>query len=155
MPRNNLLKTLREAYPAFRFVPGKEFRWSARSATIYYNSTEENAASLLHELAHALLGHTQYETDIDRLQMESSAWHYAQHTLAPKFGITITDDEKEDALDTYRDWLHRRSLCDSCNVPGIQVKTDTYQCLNCRCQWEVAAHNRRRNSARSNATAAA
>lgn len=151
MPNNNLLKKLKKTYPDIHFKPAQYFKWSAATSTIYYDSSTPNihAASLLHEVAHAILKHTSYETDIERLQMESSAWHYAQYTLGPQFGVSISDDEKQDALDTYREWLHRRSVCKTCQVPGIQMKTDTYQCLNCKCQWHVSRNNRRNKSSAS------
>lgn len=130
-----LLSKVTADYPQFRFVVGSVEHWDAKTTITY---TEQSAPShLLHELAHALLQHTTYPLDIDLLRIERSAWDYARHTLAPRYNLTIDQGDAEDALDTYRDWLHNRSLCPDCGSSGVQNSDRSYTCVACRSQWRA------------------
>ncbi len=91
---------------------------------------------MLHELGHALLGHTSYKRDIELIVMEREAWEQAR-SIGNRFGHPVTDEIIEDALDTYRDWLHRRSLCPNCAMTGIQTDNYTYHCPTCTQSWRV------------------
>jgi hypothetical protein len=133
----SLAAKLQADYPQFRFVPDTEFRWVPLESSIFYDQASDDVASFLHELSHALLGHTTYIRDIELIELERDAWHYAQHILAQKYVIEVTDDQVEDSLDTYRDWLHARSTCPGCSATGIQVKKNEYKCLACNKKWRV------------------
>lgn len=69
--------------------------------------------------------------------MERDAWQYAKDTLGQTYDQAILDDTVEDALDSYRDWLHARSTCPACQATGIQTKKEEYKCLACRTKWRV------------------
>lgn len=126
------------AYPQHTFVTGAKASWSPRDNRITYTPAGRHAiAGLLHELAHALLGHTTYATDLDLLHKEIAAWEHA-HKLARIHGVTLDDDHVQDCLDTYRDWLHRRSACPGCSMNGLQTTVSTYGCLNCGQSWRVS-----------------
>lgn len=138
MPSTTLLVAkLQQDYPALTFTVGDEFRWSPTDATIFYEARVSDDASLLHELAHALLHHTTYLKDIELIEMERDAWNYALTHLASRYDVTITDDQVQGSLDTYRDWLHARSTCPHCNATGVQVKQKQYKCLACHTNWRV------------------
>ena len=94
---------------------------------------------LLHEIAHAKLGHKNYQYDVQLIEMERSAWEYAVDTLAPKYGLALSmdDDNVQDSLDSYRDWLHKRSLCPQCGAVGLQGTSSSYKCINCHSEWRV------------------
>lgn len=138
-PTAKLVARLAADYPNLTFTVGTDDRWDGQRTINYTVSTPECA--LLHELAHALLGHTGYDLDIDLLKMERAAWDYARRELAPVYGVTINADDAEDALDTYRDWLHNRSLCPDCHVSGMQltganpINRSSYRCLACARSW--------------------
>jgi len=134
----SLLAKLTTDYPAITFVQGDEFHWSPADNTVTYCVTKDGSASsqLLHELSHALLGHTDYSRDITLLKMERDAWEKAQEIAVP-YGITITDEIIQNHLDTYRDWLHDRSTCPTCGATGLQSTKDTYRCVACTEQWRV------------------
>lgn len=83
------------------------------------------------------LGHQDYDKDIRLIQMERDAWAYATASLAARYNVDISDDTVQTALDTYRDWLHARSQCPSCQATGVQVKQHTYKCLACSRLWKV------------------
>lgn len=53
--------------------------------------------------------------------------------------LTISEDHIQDCLDSYRDWLHKRSLCPDCNLSSIQIDTHTYMCVFCHKKWHVTA----------------
>jgi hypothetical protein len=132
-----LLLQLRKQYPHYNFVVGDDFRWSAASGTIFVasNAQAADAAYVLHELAHAVLEHHDYNLDVELLRQESHAWDYAQQTFAPHYNVAISTNLIDNALDSYRTWLHARSTCPNCSQTGLQTKTSTYTCLNCRCSW--------------------
>jgi len=125
-------------HPQFTFVASKTASWSPRDSQISYTlASAFGLAGLLHELAHALLGHTNYATDIDLLHKEVSAWEKAA-TLADRYHITLDQNHMQDCLDTYRDWAYKRSICPSCHANGLQTAAQDYHCLNCGQQWHVS-----------------
>jgi predicted RNA-binding Zn-ribbon protein involved in translation (DUF1610 family) len=134
-----LLQTLKKDYPQLVFTPGAVFSWSAPQQKVTYTRRMRGAPnewSLLHELGHALLGHTAYQTDVELLQMEVAAWERAV-LLAKDYKLRIDPDHIQDCLDTYRDWLHRRSTCPACGTISLQTDATTYACHNCQTTWHV------------------
>jgi ribosomal protein L37AE/L43A len=128
----NLIDRLRADFPEFQFTESARARWSPDQATVYFG---EEAATLLHELGHATLGHHDFNQDIELLKMERDAWTRAQE-LAAKYSVQISDSEIENVLDAYRDWLHARSLCPNCTQTGVQRAADlSYYCVNCGTNW--------------------
>lgn len=118
-------------------IKGEVFGWNHIACAVTYNPRDPNAiAYLLHEFGHALLGHTNYRQDVELLQMERAAWDEAIK-LSREYHIDIEEDLVEDALDSYRDWLHMRSLCPHCQSTGIQVSPGHYECLACHHTWRV------------------
>ncbi len=143
-PTKELLSRLRADHPDITFVVGDTFKWSSAKRELMMTESEGQSLYLLHELSHALLGHADFSLDIDLLRQEREAWDLVRSTLASRYDVTCDDNLIEDALDTYREWLHARSLCPTCGLTGLQTKTSTYVCMNCRCSW-------RPNDARSRA----
>lgn len=138
MPFSKVLNRVTKDYPDIHFVVGKTFSWSRDERKItYVTHREEGVSLLLHELAHAILDHDDYKLDIQLLNKELEAWYYAENTLAPKYSVVISEDTKEASLDTYRMWLHKRSLCPECDISSVQTQTDTYTCAVCGCQWRA------------------
>lgn len=133
------IKSLQKDYPQFGFKKGGQDYWSPGSKTIIYNPEQSLIKlqySLSHELAHALLNHKNYKSDFELLKMESEAWHKAAE-LSHRYGFTISDEHIQNCLDTYRDWLHRRSTCPTCGLHVLQVSPNKYRCFNCQTQWTV------------------
>ena len=127
----NLLNNLRRDFPDITFAPSEEFRWSPSTNTVFYAGTHsDDLPLLLHETAHGVLGHTGYVYDIDLVKLERDAWSKAQE-LGERYGVIIDEGTVEDALDTYRDWLHSRSLCPACQQNGAQTAPETYSCVPC------------------------
>jgi hypothetical protein len=144
---DNLLPQLKIDFPDLKFVPGEDFHWSPRDNTITYTThhsiAEHGVWALLHELAHATLGHVQYDNDFDLLKLESATWQKARN-LGKKYHIVISSSHIQDCLDTYRDWLHNRSQCPKCGVVSIQRPDNLYQCFNCRTTWKVPQSSSKR-----------
>src|SRR5439155_26599391 len=128
------ISTLQKQYPQFTFVAGSRASWSAQKQQITYTSESGETAiwSVLHELGHGLLGHASYESDLHLLQKEAAAWEKAAEIAHQAFGITIDNEHIQDCLDTYRDWLHKRSTCPACGDHGLQPTQSLYHCLNCQ-----------------------
>ncbi len=133
----SLADKLRQDYPSLVYVEGDDFHWSPSRRTVTFINNSLDQASLLHELSHALLGHEDYKKDISLIEMERDAWQYAKDTLGKTYGQVISVDVIEDALDSYRDWIHARSTCPTCQATGIQTKKEEYKCLACRAKWRV------------------
>lgn len=131
----SLVDRLTRDFREFQFTQGQTTMWEPSSRTIYYRSHQDDA-ELLHELGHALLGHTDYKHDIALLGYERDAWQEAER-LAPAYQVKIDPQLIQDHLDTYRDWLHARSTCPTCQANGVQIKAHTYQCVACHSKWTV------------------
>jgi hypothetical protein len=128
-------------YPNLHFKMGRQEHWSPKTQTITYNPdepAEKLSCALLHELAHALLNHTNYSSDFELLKLESEAWNLAAQ-LGKKYSVLIDDDHIQNCLDTYRDWLHRRSTCPTCGIHTLQKDVKHYQCHNCQSTWQVSS----------------
>ncbi len=127
-----LLEQIKLDYPEFRFVSGKRFSFRP-PRTIVVGTEEANwEPQLLHELAHALLKHRSFDTDIKRLRMEADAWEKAQE-LAAHYSIKIDEDFIQMELDTYRDWLHKKSRCPECGLTRFQTPDGRYHCPRYGC----------------------
>ena len=134
---HSLLPSLIADYPGITFLSGDLFSWSPSRQTVYYNEADpSNVELFLHELSHGLLEHRRYSKDVELLAMEAAAWSKAQE-IAQKYDITISEDTAEDNLDTYREWMHARSSCPTCEAIGYQIKKDTYHCVACDASWRV------------------
>lgn len=131
----SLIAKLSQDYPQFQFELAADPHWNQAKQTIFYNPNDP--ASTLHELGHALCGHDKYKLDTELIIIEREAWNKALE-LSERYNIPIDPDEIEDALDTYRDWLHTRSRCPSCGQTGWQDATTLlYQCPNCDSSWQA------------------
>lgn len=137
-----LLKTLQGHFPELRFRAGEQFSWSPETGEIIYkaSATGQKARwSLLHETGHALLGHRSYGADFELLKLEIKAWERAK-AVAKEVNITIDEEHIQDCLDTYRDWLYKRSICPSCSTKCLQQDDFVhYRCFNCHDTWCVTA----------------
>lgn len=130
-----LIERLRSDYPHLRFKEGKRFSFRPVRTIIFVlgpggNEQKFNKLQLLHELGHAVLEHKNFATDPERLQMERAAWEQAQ-ILCEKYDVEYDEDFVEMALDTYRDWLHRKSTCSKCGLTCYQTRDGKYHCPNC------------------------
>lgn len=90
----------------------------------------EYKMQLLHEVGHARLEHCFFATDLERLKMERAAWDEAR-MLSEKYEVRYDEEFAEDKLDTYRDWLHQKSLCKICGMTRYQTKNGEYHCPFC------------------------
>lgn len=139
---NTLLSKVVSDFPELSFKEARSFYWSPRNKVVHYdaNSLENPKAlwSLLHELAHGLLEHQDFESDFDLLLKEVAAWEKAE-MLAQSYSVQIDPEHIQDCLDTYRDWLYQRSTCPKCLNTSLQTDSNTYDCFNCRTVWRVSS----------------
>jgi hypothetical protein len=131
------IKILSRDYPKFTFRSGKQEHWSPKTKTITFNPSHP-CYGVIHELAHAILDHNNYQSDFELLKLESDAWELAAK-IAKKYNITIDEGHIQNCLDTYRDWLHRRSACPSCGTHVLQKDSNSYYCFNCNTSWHVSS----------------
>jgi hypothetical protein len=135
------LAQLKRDYPDFSFKAGTQDHWSPKTNTIIYKSDvgqTELKYGVLHELAHAQLGHRNYHNDFELLKLESAAWDLAAK-IGRKYGVKINDEHIQNCLDTYRDWLHARSTCPACGTNALQKDPHHYHCFNCSTEWRVTS----------------
>jgi hypothetical protein len=137
-----LLERLQADYPGIRFTRGEAFFWSPKDKSVTYASVSAQPLiarwSLLHEVSHGILGHMSYKSDFELMELEVAAWHKAQE-LGKQYDVEIDPEHIQDCLDTYRDWLHRRSTCPTCGTVSLQKDSETYNCFNCRTTWRVSS----------------
>jgi hypothetical protein len=121
------------------FETGRSTYWSPANNTVYYknNPSQKDIISVLHEIGHALLEHKSYVSDFDLLLKESAAWERAK-LVGNGLDIRISDDHIQECLDTYRDWLHQRSMCPTCKQASLQINRNTYVCAICGSRWSVS-----------------
>lgn len=132
------LEQLKQEYARFHWRVGKKFAFRPPRTIIYEElSTEksvplhkEYVLRLLHELGHALCEHKSFMNDLERLKMEREAWERARE-LCKQYEIQYDEEFVEEQLDTYRDWLHQRSLCPRCGLTRYQTNRGEYHCLFC------------------------
>jgi hypothetical protein len=132
---------LGQDYPDFKFKSGAQDNWSPGAHTITFNKNQPAAQiqqGILHELAHAVLGHKDYQSDFELLKMESEAWELTVK-MSKKYHVKVDQDHVQNCLDTYRDWLHQRSTCPKCGMHVLQKDSGNYQCFNCRTRWHVTS----------------
>lgn len=136
-----LLQQLQQMFPALKFRAGKQFLWSPETGQIFYRAGAKKADaawSLLHETGHALLGHNNYQADLELLRLEVAAWQKAE-AVAGRLGLKIDPEHIQDCLDTYRDWLYKRSICPNCSAKCLQQADFVhYRCFNCHKVWRVS-----------------
>lgn len=132
----SLASRLQNDFAQFHFKTGDDFYWSPGQKMIFY-PLNGNPLLLLHELGHALLGHQGYSRDVQLLGLERDAWEYTKNYLSQRYNIEVDHAVIENALDTYREWLHSRSICPTCTSTGIQARENIYSCVVCFASWEV------------------
>lgn len=135
---NSFLQRFKKDYPGVLFQKNKNTYWDAHKQIIHYNPDQDNPLwSILHEIGHLECRHSSYSLDIELLVMEKDAWTEAKN-IAKKYRLAIDNGYIEDCLDSYRDWLHKRSLCPKCKQTGVQTDGFIYHCINCRQRWKVS-----------------
>lgn len=135
---NSFLQQIKTDYPDISFVSANRPWWDPDTRTVFYDSSSEQPNySLMHELGHMQANHHSYKTDLELLGIEVEAWEQAK-IIASKYKIPIDQDHIEDCIDSYRDWLHKRSSCPACYQTGIQNKERVYRCPNCAATWDVS-----------------
>jgi hypothetical protein len=140
MAMDSLLAELRIRFPELNFRDGQQFCWSPQTQEVIYASSVDATHatwSLLHETGHALLNHRGYQADFELIRMEVAAWERAR-SLGQELNYTISENHIQDCLDTYRDWLYKRSICPSCSTKCLQQQDlIRYRCFNCHTVWSV------------------
>ena len=126
----SFLETIKRDFPEFSFRKGKKFLFRPPRTIVVGPDQKNTELTLLHELSHALLKHRDFDTDIKRLKMESEAWEKAKK-LAAQYRIKVDEDFIQDDLDTYRDWLHKKSRCPVCGLTRFQTPDGSYHCPRC------------------------
>ncbi|HUD06965.1 MAG TPA: hypothetical protein VMR34_03700 [Candidatus Saccharimonadales bacterium] len=138
--KTQLIEYVGSLLPQVKLTAGESFSWSPKDLEITYNTKliDKPAGkwAFLHEAAHAKKQHSNYHSDLELLKLEVEAWHEASN-MADSLGIKINNDHVQDCLDTYRDWLYRRSTCPNCSVVSLQVSPTLYSCHNCQTKWTV------------------
>ena len=131
-PKNlAFLAALQSAYPDFTFKPGRKFLFRPKR-TIYYLEDDTNFRFLiLHELAHALLGHFSYNTSLERLKLERDAWKRTRE-LCATHKVPFSEELAELELNTYRDWHHQKTLCKTCGASCLELDAKSLYCPFCQ-----------------------
>lgn len=136
---DTFLQRIQQDFPDILIKKSQKSYWDPKNNIVFFNADQKNPIwSLLHEIGHMQRNHTKYSLDVELLVMETEAWESAK-ILGQKYGVAVDSDYIEDCLDSYRDWLYKRSTCPNCKQTGIQANHLEYNCLNCRTKWRVSA----------------
>lgn len=134
-----LILRIKQDHPGLLLGPGQSHCWSPEKGQILYGSdNQHDIEGLLHELGHARLDHKGYASDLELLRKEVEAWQEAL-CLAQLYGVDFDEDHMQDCLDTYRDWVYKRTICPVCVSTGLQETERRYNCLNCGHTWHVTS----------------
>lgn len=134
------LETLKSEFPNFSFKPGRKFLFRPKKSIFYLEDNENFRLLLLHELAHALLGHFSFETSLDRLKIERDAWDKTR-SLCADFNVPFLEEVAEAELNSYRDWLHQKTLCKTCGLSCIEVDSESLFCPFCQKTYKKSKTN--------------
>lgn len=126
----DFLNRVKVDFPNLLFREGKKFAFRPPKTVILGPSEPFYELLILHEISHALLKHKDFRMDVERLRMESEAWDKACE-LAKKYHIEVDEEKIQDELDTYRDWLHKKSRCPVCGLTRFQTPDSAYHCPRC------------------------
>lgn len=124
------LAKIKSDYKEFRFVSGKRFSFRPPQTIVVGPEEDGDCLLLLHELGHAISSHRDFDTGARRLKMEREAWDKAQE-LCSLYGVEYDAELVETELDTYRDWLHKKSRCPKCGLTRFQSPDGVYHCPKC------------------------
>ena len=124
------LAKIKSDFPDFRFIDGGKFSFHPPKTIIVGPEEPEDSLLLLHELGHALSGHKSFNTSARRIKMEREAWDKAKE-LASIYEVVFDEDIVENELDTYRDWLHKKSCCKKCGLTMYQTPDGSFHCPRC------------------------
>ncbi|MBR3320251.1 hypothetical protein IKG20_03035 [Candidatus Saccharibacteria bacterium] len=127
----SFLESIKTAYPKFSFLPGRKFLFRPPKTIYYLESNENFRFLLLHELSHAVLGHFTFEKSLERLQLERDAWEKTRE-LCKTYDVPFDESLAEEELDTYRDWVHKKTLCKTCGLTCLEVSPESLYCPFCQ-----------------------
>lgn len=127
---DDFVSKLKADFPEYRFRKGQKYAFRPPKTIVLGPKEPFSELLILHELSHAILGHYDFMLDIKRLKMENAAWDQAK-ILAKKYQISIDEDFIQNQLDTYRDWLHKKSRCPVCGLTRFQDDKAVYHCPRC------------------------
>lgn len=125
-----LLKKIKNDYPDLRFLSGRKFSFRPPRTIVIGPKEENSSLLLLHEIGHALCNHRSFTIDAERIKMERQAWEKARE-IAPHYGVEFDDGVVESELDSYRDWLDKKSRCPACRLTRYQTPDGVYHCPFC------------------------
>lgn len=127
---DHLASKLQSDFPEFRFRTGPKFAFHPPKSIVLGPKEPFWKLLALHEVSHAILKHHSFKLDVERLKMENTAWDQAK-ILAKKYHVKINEDFIQDQLDTYRNWLHKKSRCPKCGLTRFQSPNGIYHCPYC------------------------
>ncbi len=136
------LSKITQELPALKLKAGTNFSWNGSHQTITYKVPKNPKQDLvytnklLHELAHAKLNHSEYQSDIELIKMESAAWQLTEQ-LCKKYEVKFSKQEQKSALQSYINWASSRSSCPNCTKNGLQISKLEFSCPNCFHNWKV------------------
>lgn len=130
---DDIINQLKQDYPNLRFIKGARFSFRPPKTIVVGPYEGKNTPLLLfHELGHALSKKYSYNLKVERLKIEVAAWQEGKKAYQNYPDLPPWDDDfVEDNLDTYRDWLHKKSTCKACGLTMYQDVNNSWQCPHC------------------------
>ncbi len=125
-----LLDRVKADFPEVTWRGGKKYLFRPPKTIVLGPAEPHDDLLLLHELGHYLCKHRDYATIPRRVKMEREAWDKARE-LCERYGVEYDEEVAEDELDTYRDWLDKKSRCPRCGLTRFQTPDGDFHCPRC------------------------
>ena len=125
-----LFDKVRQDHPGLRFRRGVKFLFRPPRTIVLGPEEPGDDLIFMHELGHALSGHRDFRTNIERMRCECEAWEKARE-LCGKYGVTFDEDFAETELESYRNWLDKKSRCPICGLTRFQTPDGAFHCPKC------------------------
>ena len=128
----DLVVRLMRDFPEINFVFGQRFKFRPPKTIIIAREGDGTFRDLLllHEVGHALSGRFEFKTEVERLKIEVEAWEKARE-LCVRYGIKADEELIQGELDSYREWLHKKSRCPVCGLTRFQTPDSAWHCPGC------------------------
>lgn len=138
--QQTLLDQVKNTYIDLQFETADEFLYDAADEIIYYDpeslENHDGQVALLHEIAHAELGHFHFTSDLELFALETQAWNKTA-SLCEVYAVPLSENYLQSCLQTYATWLTQRATCPACDNFSTQENALTYRCFLCHTRWQV------------------
>ena len=135
------IQQIKDQFLEYDFQEQSYYGFDSNKKKVYFiaktDQEPENPLLLIHELAHAELGHLDYQSDLELVLIEIKAWDKAR-AICQDIEVEYDPRLRDACIQTYIDWYKLRGTCPNCDTLCIN-KHQKYNCYQCLTSWEVSS----------------